>query len=508
MSIIKASLLSTLISFTILFLYRMPDIVNVFEINLFFAIVLLIVINIFSYKLIPKIKKISLIHYLGIGVLIFYFVSNYFFVFEYLRDYKPRGISFESTLEKDEKYKKKLEEYNFFHVTKSHEIASNILRKNGGSPSAVWKDMSFINTSYVFLSIITQTSFTLLFFTFLITGNHIINPLDDMNQSIIEQVRSLIRQDRLKQAIELLLQFETSLSRQDRDDISMQSARLVEVVRKSNNGLIDYRERDLRMAEIRMALLNFLNNLEDFIDKRINKDSTEEIEKIIGTNNLQDIASLKAKIQWLEKGLKASKSVCKIEVDGGSGTGFIGTYKGEKYLFSNWHVLKTKDMAARAKVIFNYETDSSGQYKQTKEYDLDTDNYISSPYGQGDNDLDYVRVKVKDLGEEWGTLDFNINFSLPVNGEKAPIAIIQHPKGDPKKISIVDANVEDVKRGFRVYHTADTEYGSSGSPIFDKDWNVIALHHAREIDKDLNKGILFSRIFKDMEDKDASTIAI
>jgi len=318
---------------------------------------------------------------------------------------------------------------------------------------------------------------------------------------IFEYARKLIAEGKLGEAIKVLLEPDANFSGSDRNSLILLSGTFNAAI--AGRALVTPEFFAMQMAQIRHGLLNLLDSVERLSDIQLPVNSTEELEKIIGTNNLAPIASLKAQIQWLEKGLKASKSVCKVQLanGGGSGTGFVAIYKGEKYLFTNWHVLKTKDMAANAKVIFNYETDSSGQYKQTKEYDLDADNYISSPYGKGDNDLDYARVKIKELETKWGELNFNINFSLPVNGEKAPIAIIQHPEGKPKKISIVDANVEDIKHGVRVYHTADTKYGSSGSPIFDKDWNVIALHHAREIDKDLNKGILFSRIFKDMETK-------
>ena len=30
----------------------------------------------------------------------------------------------------------------------------------------------------------------------------------------------------------------------------------------------------------------------------------------------------------------------------------------------------------------------------------------------------------------------------------------------------------------RVQYLTDTEPGSSGSPVFDKEWNVVALHHS------------------------------
>jgi V8-like Glu-specific endopeptidase len=57
------------------------------------------------------------------------------------------------------------------------------------------------------------------------------------------------------------------------------------------------------------------------------------------------------------------------------------------------------------------------------------------------------------------------------------VAIIQHPGGHLKKISMqnnfvayADANV--------VQYTTSTLPGSSGSPVFDDDFQVIAIHHS------------------------------
>jgi V8-like Glu-specific endopeptidase len=57
------------------------------------------------------------------------------------------------------------------------------------------------------------------------------------------------------------------------------------------------------------------------------------------------------------------------------------------------------------------------------------------------------------------------------------VNIIQHPGGAQKQISFV-ANVVAFVGGGRVQYLTDTLPGSSGSPVFDTDWNLIALHHS------------------------------
>ena len=57
------------------------------------------------------------------------------------------------------------------------------------------------------------------------------------------------------------------------------------------------------------------------------------------------------------------------------------------------------------------------------------------------------------------------------------VNIIQHPGGGPKQIALshnVVVSVDDQ----RVRYLTDTDYGSSGSPVFDEQWRVVALHHS------------------------------
>ncbi len=57
-----------------------------------------------------------------------------------------------------------------------------------------------------------------------------------------------------------------------------------------------------------------------------------------------------------------------------------------------------------------------------------------------------------------------------------PLFIMQHPDGDPLKLDV--GTVLGVnENGTRVRYDANTLGGSSGSPCFDADWKLVALHH-------------------------------
>ena len=75
---------------------------------------------------------------------------------------------------------------------------------------------------------------------------------------------------------------------------------------------------------------------------------------------------------------------------------------------------------------------------------------------------------------------------LPILSDDHPpsIYVIGHPGGRSLAYSIQENKLEDYESSgdgpqpSRVHYTSPTEPGSSGSPAFNSDWQVIALHHA------------------------------
>lgn len=55
--------------------------------------------------------------------------------------------------------------------------------------------------------------------------------------------------------------------------------------------------------------------------------------------------------------------------------------------------------------------------------------------------------------------------------------LIQHPNGEPKQLGLRENQLVDVLEEFLHYET-DTAPGSSGSPVYNDRWEVVALHHS------------------------------
>jgi V8-like Glu-specific endopeptidase len=83
-------------------------------------------------------------------------------------------------------------------------------------------------------------------------------------------------------------------------------------------------------------------------------------------------------------------------------------------------------------------------------------------------------VAMDDAGDElqeWGSTRLCID---PIQSGSR-VSIIQHPLGAPKQISVLASLVvSDV--GSNLFYASTTMVGSSGSPVFDENWQVIALH--------------------------------
>jgi len=183
------------------------------------------------------------------------------------------------------------------------------------------------------------------------------------------------------------------------------------------------------------------------------------LEQLIGNNNLRPIG-------FLEKGLQCAKSVCLIEVPGfGSGTGFLVS---PGIVMTNNHVLPSANHAKVARFRFNYQLDVNGKLETSKSFSATQDVYSTNPA------LDYTIVSVADFPEkEFGTLELSYDNVSP--GDE--VNIIQHPGGEPKQIALVDNQVAYVDNNIAQYLT-DTLPGSSGSPVFNDLWHLVAIHHS------------------------------
>ena len=157
--------------------------------------------------------------------------------------------------------------------------------------------------------------------------------------------------------------------------------------------------------------------------------------------------------------LAARSAVARIESPKGTGIG-TGALIGKSLLLTCDHIF-SKSQAKQAWVRFNYTSGSYALDSNVFELDLDTATRSSQ--------LDYALVRVK--GELKQRTAHLIDAILDSNQE---IRLIHHPQGQHVVISGLGQIVQ-VGDDY-IDHNISTDEGSSGAPIFNRDWQLVAIH--------------------------------
>ena len=201
------------------------------------------------------------------------------------------------------------------------------------------------------------------------------------------------------------------------------------------------------------------------------------LERIIGRNMLMEV-------KYLEAGGAAARSVGRVIMRDarnrslGFGTGFLVA---PGLLLTNNHVLTSFDVAGASQVEFNYQRGQDGRLERSAIFNLDKHRFfVTSPA----KELDFTLVAVAEKSADGRSLD---SFGyLPLNAIEDEVlagecvTIIQHPKGDPKQVALRKNEVVKLPEAHDrfLHYQTDTNPGSSGSPVFNDGWEVVALHHS------------------------------
>lgn len=154
----------------------------------------------------------------------------------------------------------------------------------------------------------------------------------------------------------------------------------------------------------------------------------------------------------------------------------------EQVFVTNSHVISDDVEGAippaKARVTFELESAALGIPKSHKV--LPQALFSSPPGNLGISAADRLDVTIVKL-ESWpaGGLALRTNDSLPIPSRNTKVFVVGHPCGDALQLSLHDTELLDICDYDRLLHyRTPTESGSSGSPVFNMNWEVVALHHA------------------------------
>ena len=269
-----------------------------------------------------------------------------------------------------------------------------------------------------------------------------------------------------------------------------------------NSGDISYEILEKKKENIeQQALERFLEEKSEEKNKHLPKESmlfnsrdSIAMERILGKNDLFPIS-------YLQIGLNISKSICRISIRDsrgvvvGYGTGFLVA---PNIILTNNHIINSYEVASNSIAEFNYQDDENFMPCPTYNFKLNPQTFFIT-----DVKLDFTLVALNEnVTKQKHLTDFGYLKMNQKEGTILPeeyVSIIQHPKGGPKSVTLRENKVSGLKENF-IHYLTDTEPGSSGSPVFNDQWTLVALHHSGVPNPEIkdewiaNEGILISAI--------------
>jgi endonuclease G, mitochondrial len=245
-----------------------------------------------------------------------------------------------------------------------------------------------------------------------------------------------------------------------------------EEAEKRFQGRVNQREGTAESLKVKGALETAEPERREIRESLINPVDGLAFERIIGDTDLVDI-------NYFDLGINSARSVCRIQVRSetgtmlGMGTGFMVS---PSLLLTNHHVLDSLDHCRRSLADFNFEDDIDFTPKPIKTFPLTPDRLFYTS-----EELDFTLIAVRPQALD-GTALSNFGFLrlLSASGKVLKgecVSIIQHPNGGTKEACLRENKVVDLPDDF-IHYLTDTNPGSSGSPVFNDQWIVAALHHA------------------------------
>ncbi|MFU9138762.1 DNA/RNA non-specific endonuclease [Erwinia tasmaniensis] len=197
-------------------------------------------------------------------------------------------------------------------------------------------------------------------------------------------------------------------------------------------------------------------------------------------------------ISFLQQGLISARSVGLIREDGiPKGSGFL-THGG--LFVTNHHLLPDPPAPGTITVQFGYRQSETGEIIAGRLYSLDAERFwLTSPTAEFDCTLIALGDALQGSGETPLPLalnDRNDKHALGIN-----LNLIHHPGGAPQQITLRN-NMLLARHEQFLHYEADSEGGSSGAPVFNDGWQLVALHHGGVKDKGkwVNEGIRISAL--------------
>ncbi len=247
------------------------------------------------------------------------------------------------------------------------------------------------------------------------------------------------------------------------------------------------------------------DRLNGFMSRKTDNSPRKGAESVVG--NTIDFQAVK----FLPSGSRIRRAIAFVEVNTPQyselGSGFLIS---PDLFLTCQHVIQDAEAAKEAQITFDREMDEQYRPRPTTTFLLDPEKLAI--FSKQD-ELDYALIAVGPLNagsasvKDFGFCQLSNTPNRHVLGMN--VNIIQHPSGWPKMLAFRN-NLLTARTDETLLYETDTDTGSSGSPVFNDDWEVVALHHwgqpflkkiddkGQPIPSNINEGVRISAIYNDL----------
>lgn len=260
-----------------------------------------------------------------------------------------------------------------------------------------------------------------------------------------------------------------------------------------------------RLADGQLPLLIYLQNLASFLSDLEQERTVRTVidlivQKTSGARrpDPQKIPEIKETIihtddtvtfEFMRAGLQTAASVMKLQVpsfeygqpriqSNGTAMIFLGTgwLLSDSLVITNHHVINARmdnepnaadnDLHLQAQgtvALFDFDSDS-----------IQGNEVAAQELVAWNEELDYAVIRIPSSGR---TPLSCVKKIVDIKNDSIAVNIVQHPGGRSKRYGIRN-NLVSASTQSELRYFTDTESGSSGSPVFNDQWQVVALHRA------------------------------
>jgi len=210
-------------------------------------------------------------------------------------------------------------------------------------------------------------------------------------------------------------------------------------------------------------------------------------------------------VSFFQRGRTAANAVARVawNTNRPRDSGFMVS---DRLFITNNHVIPNPDVARQLHVEFDYELDIHEVPVNMTSFAFAPDVFFVTDGVEG---LDFTLIAIGDRLQGARELASYGNCALSDASDKHAIGevvnVVQHPNGRYKEV-VLRENRLVARAPQALHYVAATLPGSSGSPVFNNQWQVVALHHwggpfrdliddaGQRVPREVNEGIRISSI--------------